>query len=36
MKTEGVFRLAGSKDKLKEIEKEIYQGNYFYLTEVIN
>lgn len=31
MNTEGLFRLAGSKERLKEIEAEIYEGNYFYI-----
>jgi len=27
--TEGIFRLSGSKERLKEIEADIYKGKYF-------
>jgi hypothetical protein len=34
MKTEGIFRLAGSKDTLKEIETNVLKGDYFYLGNI--
>ena len=34
MKQEGIFRLAGNKKLIKEIEQEIFQGNYAFLATV--
>ena len=32
--TEGLFRIAGNKETMKEIEKEMEKGNYFYLGNI--
>ena len=33
-KTEGIFRIACTSDKLDELETHLIMGNYFYLTEL--
>lgn len=34
IKTEGIFRLAGNKETLKELEEHMYKGDYYYLTNI--